>query len=590
MDPLFKQQRNKRTGEIRDLMSHDGGRSWMVVPATEEAPAGPAEIAAPPSPVAAPAPAPTQPMSAMDMVMELGRRGADSIGGGMQSAGEALYDGSVGLSQGASMGGADELMGAMPGTSIEQQQAIRDAARARSPMVYDAANAAGSMIPAAMTAGGSMVEQAIMALAQGGLGGFLGSDGDMQERAQSGMVGAGTGAAMSGAGSALGGLAKPLLANLANGQRAAAIATPGDFAILARKEGLDFTYDQLPAQMERMGLVNKIIPQSAAGFARKAGAVREAAASRHGAALDTATAEGAHGYLDPIEQALQALASKGARNRGSLGEEQEAVANKLIDRLGPVNNTRQNPRELWELKKEYEESGGYVPDDIKNLPAGQGPLINQQAAGYAREELANAMDLATPETHDAFNAANSEYGFAAVIENLAKESAIQAAKPSSNNWANFGWIGGGGMLGATQGPVGALAGAAAGAGTQSLVRRYGHDAAANGLSLGSSASGHMGATMRSTAGASGQAAGRSFAETEARKTMDEGRGQHLEDVVIQVLNSQPEMLGQYQQQLQEAQESGDPMRLVAALSDLNQDHRFRTTVGAQLMQMTARSR
>src|SRR5689334_10506558 len=70
---------------------------------------GPAPAAAPSAPAT---PAPAQPKSAMDMVMELGRRGAGSIKSGLRSAGESLYDGAVGLSQGLSMGGADELMGA----------------------------------------------------------------------------------------------------------------------------------------------------------------------------------------------------------------------------------------------------------------------------------------------------------------------------------------------------------------------------------------------------------------------------------------------------------------------------------------------
>jgi hypothetical protein len=79
---------------------------------------------------------------------------------------------------------------------------------------------------------------------------------------------------------------------------------------------------------------------------------------------------------------------------------------------------------------------------------------------------------------------------------------------------------------------------------------------------------------------------RSDRSAAARETMNEGKGQHLETVVLQTLQSNPQALGQYRSQLEEAQASEDPMKLTAALNQLNQDPQFRASVGRQLMAAT----
>lgn len=570
-DPLFKQQRNKRTGEVRDLMSHDGGQSWMVVPSTQEAPNEPA--------------APQQPLSSMDMVMELGERALRAGKGAISSAGESLYDGAMGAAQGVTMGGADELAGMLPGTSMQEQQALTRQAQQRSPWAYGLGNAAGAAVPAMVSGGATALEQLAMSALQGGAAGFLGNDGDMQQRAGSGLVGAGVGAAVTGGAQGIGKLA-PMLGRAADSERAAAFSTPGDFATLARKEGLDYSQHELAQQAERMGLTNKVIPQSAASYAQRAGAARQTAGAAYGQALDDAGAQNAHGYADPIADGLQAIQRQGMGNRSSLGAPRAAVATDLLDRLGPTGQ-QMSPRELWALKKEYEAAGGYVADDIKNLPTGQGPLVNQEAAGLARGELDNAMGLALPETQGAYDAARRDHGFAATIENLANEKAIQDAKPLGMLPA-IGWAGGGGALG---GLPGAAAGYVAGKG----MRTYGHDAAANALRGAEGFASGMGGMAPGFGRGAGVGAGDAVAwlanskserEQQAISTMEQARGQHFTRAVEEALDTAPQMLGQYRQQLEEARASGDPARFNAAISALNQDPEFRQRVRQPLLQRT----
>jgi hypothetical protein len=546
-DPLFKQQRNKRTGEVRDLLSHDGGQSWMVVPSTLET-----NDDQPPPAQQQAAHAPQQPpMSSLEMMGELLQRG-----------GEGLYDGAMGAAQGVTMGGADELAGMLPGTSVREQQGLRDQSQQRSPWAYGIGQAAGGALPALASGGATALEQLGMALMQGGATGFLSADGGLDDRSQAGLTGVGKLA--------------PMLSRAANSERAAAFSTPGDFATLARKNGLDYSQSELAQQAEEMGLTNSIIPQSAADYARKAGAVREASGQAYGQAIDDAGAQGAHGYLDPIASGLQTMQRQGAANRSSLGAPREAVATELLDRLGPVNNTMQSPRQLWTLKKELEDAGGYVADDIRNLPTGQGPLVNQEAAGLARRELDSSMELALPETRQAYDTARRQHGFAATIENLANEKAIQDAKPMGL-LPTLGWSGAGGAMGG-------IPGAVAGYGAGKLTRAYGHDAAANALTGGSALAEWAG----SMAPGVGKAAGVGSAAAMADKVNSSSRGHEMGDAALQALATDPQSLGPYAQRFQEAQATGDPMELTSLLYDLNDDPEYRRTVGMTLKKATGR--
>jgi hypothetical protein len=197
------------------------------------------------------------------------------------------------------------------------------------------------------------------------------------------------------------------------------------------------------------------------------------------------------------------------------------------------------------------------------------------------------MDLALPDTREAFDKTNREYGFAATINNLSRERSIQNNRHTMSLPAAGATVAGFSMGGGVPGAVAGYYG-------NRLAHSYGQDMGANTMRalqwMGEGAGQGGPGAMRQMAP---QIAGRvapsvSEREAHARKVGDEGRGYNLESVVVQALNTNPQILGPYARDLQEAQQSGDPMRLTGVLSNLNRDPQFRATVGQRLMQMTAR--
>jgi hypothetical protein len=558
-----------------------------------DAPVGPAPSGAPAA--AGPPPQAPREQSPIEWLATMGRRGA-----------EGLYDGAVGLGQGLSMGGADELMGMMPGTSVDGQRAIRDLAMRRSPTAYNLGQAAGSFVPAMLTGGASVPEQVGAAGLQGMAQGALSSDGSMTDRANAavlgGAVGGGTAGLIGGIGAGVRSLADPL-GRAADAERIASLSTGKDFEQLAREHGIDYTMTDLARQAERMGLTNKYTPQGARDFMERAGAARQVAGAAEGSAMDAASAEGVLGDRGNIVQSLDRLRADAAtlptHKRTALPQEYQDIIDfqGMRNRVGDGANDM-TPRDIHTLKKQYESEGGYIPDEIRDLPQGIRREAYRGAASAPRDELARVMETASPDVREQFFQNKEEFGYAAALENLARDKVIANSKPLSTG-ATAGLVSGGSLGGSALGGIpGALAGGAAAYGMGKLARNYGPSMAASalrGMEGGAMTEGGSLAQSGMAAGDVGASAvnwlgSRSDRSSQARQVMDEGKGQNLEAVVKQLLQTNPQQLGQYAPQLQEAMQSEDPMRLTGAIGALWNDPQFRQSIGMQLMQQTGKMR
>lgn len=547
----------------------------------------------------------------------------------LERVGQTAYDGAVGLGQGLSMDSADELAGAMPGTSIAEQQGIRDQARGRSPIAYDAMHAVGSAGPMLLSGGASALEQLGALMMQGGVGGFMGADGGLQDRSGAGLVGAGTAPVV---GAVAGGAAKGLSALeewaglLANKLRMNAFSTPGKFATTARQEGLDYTRDELAQAAERHGLTNKIIPQSPESFAKRASAARDAAGAAEGAALDAAGGQGVRGDMRSIQSGLGELRDTAALDPTSDRQAVPPIYDRMISNLeqdigrsvdtgaelstpryyggrspwdvseGPATpdqvrivggpqNAEMTPRDIWALKKKYEAKGGYPSDQIKNLPEGLTQTAYQNASDVPREHLQDVMHQATPDIYDQFNTGRGDFSELAALANLANERAIHNDSHSLGALPASIFSGGGAAAGASLGgTVGAAAGAAAGYGMGQANRIYGPDAAANTMRGFEHLAGMGAGGARTVARGAGQLTGQAASERE--RASNASKGHEMQNAVSRALQSDPSVLGQYAQQFQEAQQDPDPMVMSALISELNDDPQFRATVLPQLQRLS----
>jgi hypothetical protein len=299
-------------------------------------------------------------------------------------------------------------------------------------------------------------------------------------------------ALLAGAGGAVLGTAQKLSGTGANVARRYAVGGTqkqyGDIVDeMGTREGLDYLNKDLGRIPDEQGLTNRLIPQSKAGYARRAAArAEDVEGPRIGAALKQAADEIPRGAVRreaieaPIVQRADSL-ERAARPGWSESDQALAQA-----RAAPL----QTPEDIAILKRAYEREAyakGAAGGSKEDLYAkGQA-----HAASSAREHLREVMRQARPETNEAFTDASANYADTKLIENMAKRSAVQdIAAPLV-----------GGTLGAGAGyyyghdPESAAKGALAGG----LIGRYGPDLTANVLRLGEQSSAALGENASSLA-------------------------------------------------------------------------------------------
>jgi len=579
-DPLFKTQRNKRTGELRQLVSDDGGASWSVLQQ------GPQPVEASPAHPAAPSPQPEQPMSSMEMFAELGRRGINGLRDNVWNpAMLALGDAELGAAQGATWGAGDEISAMGDPQRLEEFRAKNEEARARSPWLYGGGQALGAGTVGLLTgpmstalAGAGRAAPIAEAAIQGGTTAFNEANtDDLGDRALAAFGGAGISSALASLIPGLGKLASavaPGANSLARRAQANAEGLTGPtFKALSKSHGLEQTRDEL-AQEALDTAPRHFIPQKADWFAEQRGLQRDAA----GPAVDAAV-----GKLEqevPQAISLDDLASRFTDARApyasSIIDEEKALANSidstrnnLVDKyagrrpiaaggeMNEVPDVYLSPRDL-QAEKVALASRGYPRNSTMSTSDADKASLYRELSGIPRTALREATQLATPGTQDEVAEAFSRYASADALADAAHRKAVaDEGQPRA------------GLLSMLYGAAhdrapdaASLAMQGAGAGLRGM------DRFAQGLDQ---------TPMSGMGMVGGLTAGGYMQDKSAREAIaGKSQGHNLESSIEEAMQQNPQALGPYAAKFQEAKQSGDPRRVTALIFELEEDPVWRT--------------
>lgn len=513
-----------------------------------------------------------------------------------------VMDAGRGFAQGALMGGADELVGAVGGDRELARQQWHES-QARSPWLTGSMQALGGA-PAAMAAGGWKG-----AMALGGLSGVLGGDPrDAGEAAQAFAGGAAAGGALHGMGEGMGmtsqlaGAASRGLGNIANDARNVALGgTGGDFQKAARMRGLDYIDTELPQSAEKLGLTNRFMPQSPGQYARKADAVRETAGKAEGAALDEAGQNVA--TYTPVDDLAEGLRRRGGASRdGTIeGVAEDTRLGQMADTLlsergtpamkrapeldsndmlygggtevlepgpefiptggiAPGSAGLMSPRELNTQKSAYYDRG-YKQSGMSDETAQLGATANREAGSEARDQLLAALDYAPEGVKPRYEQAAKTYGEAATIGDMTRNRAAANKAPTQGQ----------GFFGTMMSPA------------TKLAKDYGPDLAANVSRLGERAAGGV-ERMTGAAAPYGRAAGGAAFQPGAQLAGQLSSGsdevpQGAAEAALIDLHTGGQALGQYQAEFAKAASSPDKGAVSTLITRLTMtDPQFRANV------------
>lgn len=537
---------------------------------------------------------------------------------------QTAQDATSGLTHGLTMHNDANLYDLVSRGAGDQVRARNAEAASRSPYAYGIADTVGGFLPglvggAALRAGSAM-EAVGGAIGQGTVQGALQGFGDSSpdappgERALAAVKSANAGGTSAGitAGMLTGvDVAGEGLGNAATRARSAAIGATGqDLRKLSADRGLDFATDQLGRLPEQMGVTNRIVPQSAADYARRLGgnngegAMIGDAGARVGQSLRDAEQQGVGSIIDP--QAMDAaMAQRVAAARGGPAGDAGAEANALqAVRNGMARQNIQTPTQLRELKTTY--ANRAYPDAVSGSSESIMGQAHKAGADVARGELENAMGYALPETNSAFQQSTSDFGKLKLMDALARKRAAQ-------QYAGGGMLGnvGAGLVGAGVGAAfGGAPGAAAGAGIGLLrpayhaAQAYGPDLGANIGRMGESAIGAM--NPGAMAQPAGSAAAMSVAKWLGSKGVNTGmpkppsndpgaviedstatsHGNRLGAAAAQMLRQNPQQLGEWLPEFQKADQEGSGAMSALVGRLMIDNPAFRSGPGMQLQQAT----
>jgi len=534
---------------------------------------------------------------------------------------EQLVEGSrdtvSGLTHGMSAGLGDDLydlVGAHgAGDAVRAEQ---DAARQRSPYLYTAGDTVGSVMnpvvravggaAGALGQGASWLGKAAYAggrgILEGGASGAMRGYGDSNpddaeiervlsmvtganEGSQAGLV---TGAGLSGLGSAIENTPKAA-GNVARTMRRSQMST-GNYRDIAQREGLDYLQNDLGDLPDEIGATNKFWPQSSGNMSRRAGGLKNSAGAQEGSALTRAQGEvpPAEVNRDAVYQELINLEGKAARNHSSDGAAMEGQYAKLRERLGNGPDVT-TPRELHTLQRNYDKSAGFDPKRVAGSEESNSAIANLGAANAARGDLDRVMGLAQPDTYQDFAQGRDMFGKAATVENMSRDHAAGLMQRGVGAA-----LGGSAAYAATNNPWLAAAGALAGGGF-GAAGDYGASAVGNVARgaeafAGKAGAPQLGQMMQQAApnvgaapsGMTSKSAG--SPEDERRQVNGDTRGHLIGQATEKMLESSPQELGRYADELAEAKKNGSLAGVLYRLS--TNDPEFRATIYPKLQKLT----
>lgn len=376
-----------------------------------------------------------------------------------------LDSGARGALQGATAGFADEISGATealwnaakgdPRTFGELYRTYRDESRANfkkaeeaNPKSFMAGNVGGavatSLIPG--MGGATIGKLALQGAAQG-----LGSseadltEGEFAQAAKDTAVGAGTGAAIGGAGKVLSAGASKVAPSVKN-----ALSKTGDYlgeqaeklAVKATgatgNQSLQFA-DDAGRQLLDRGLVK--FGDNAGKIAQRVGAASDDAGRAIGEAMETLEKQGVTASVDNVVTALESKIDDLAQTPGN-----ERIIKQLQAEVDNLYNRGQSNLPIGageQAKRNFQGQTNYFsPEAEKKASA--------QVASAFREEVEQAAQKADPTTANLFKQEKETFGLLAPIKEAAEKRAAQQAQSPFGGLTDV-------VTGATTGPKGLAA-------------------------------------------------------------------------------------------------------------------------------------
>lgn len=418
-----------------------------------------------------------------------------------------------------------------------------------------------------------------------GGGGFLGSlagnalgagvTGSLENYAQDPESGAGEAVRRAAPAAALGGLvggASHLGGKIAGGlgdaaewvsgkARNAIFGNPSAYNRMAQNQGLDAVRN-VGQVAEDLGVTNRWRPQDAGDYADRLVGSGAGIGGRAGEAgqkvaqhVAEADAQLAPGFVDKAALVSSLRQQQGAAARSGAGDAASEAASLGAVAQGMDGRTINTPTDLWKTKSFYDQRA--YPDAVAGSPEGFMGQAHAAAGNTAREQLRDVMQYTLPDTQQGFAQASSDYGSALNLGKLAQQRA------------------------ATQ--------EAGGFSKSNVISRYAPDAIANlsaraGEGLDALAGGANwiardaptgAATAYALQGAMGGPKPKDAARDQ-QQSMKDGRGYLAPSAIQRALQSAPQMLGPYAEQLSQAKDEEELEAMVERLT--RTDPRFASQV------------
>jgi hypothetical protein len=521
-------------------------------------------------------------------------RGMSDVAEGASGFGSGALEGAGdlgrGYAQGATLGWGDEAQAAMAapfdpdraergigGARVssydalrEQERAIDAESEARSPYLYGTGKGAGmatTLAPAAFVApGGGIAADAAMGILTGGAM----AGGESEAETASGVlsdVGSGmaTGGLAGGAGGAVvrgaGGLA-PIFAKAAKPwadklRGYAPGAYSGQAKVIAEGHGRE-RMAAIGDAIERHGIdvraglppVARSAPMGSDVYETQLTEATERIGQSIADSIDEMTTSGVASPSMHLQNRLLNIAKSFESRVGTEFKAQGAKIRSLVDDLRSTRPGKGvTPRELQDLKTDWETLGKYPQDKIGATPEGQIAIAYQEAAKVPRKMLEEAFEknrgLAAAET---YRAAKRDFGLLNDARIMARG---RTAAENANQIVSLPTtvlMAGGVAGGASHGWPGALAGmAATGLGT-AAVKKYGKDALADAGRAAQRAGEGVGRASRAAGNVGGVVGAATQSQNEA-------------DKVLSVLKSDPRAFGNLSGAVENAAANGDLKRL-----------------------------
>lgn len=348
-----------------------------------------------------------------------------------------------GVLQGATMGFADEISGGVealwnkakgdPRTFGELYKQYRDESRANfkraeeaNPKSYMAGNVGGAIATAAIPGmgGATLGKLALQGAAQG-----LGSseadltEGEVGQALKDTAIGAGTGAAIGGAGKALSaGASKAapyvnkLMGKAASGLEEGAERLAVKATGATGNQAMKFS-DDAGRQLLDRGLVRA--GDNAAKIAERVGAASDDAGRAIGEALEQLEAKGATASVDNVVTALESKIDDLAQTPGN-----ERIIKQLQAEVDNLYNRGQSNLPITQgeiAKRNFQGQTNYFSPEAEKK-------ASSQVANAFKEEVEQAAQKADPTTANLFKQEKETYGLLAPIKEAAEKRAAQQAQ------------------------------------------------------------------------------------------------------------------------------------------------------------------